>query len=276
MAIKKTFRYSGTTCNLVRSEMGDRVAFSFGDIPFRRESLRSVKGKPRIGEILVSVGNVSFFSPGIASSESIQGRDFTGLSIFEGELLIDRSSRYTAGHVVVQSGKYTNVWPDEYKYISGRNPRKLIGSTYNGFIFELVADGRRWNERGLSFADYKDLIPVLEKHLNDKIMLLVNCDGGGSAGVRFNNVVYGPYDGRTIGVFLEMYSPIGNNLPTLRRGSRGQYVTYLQQLLNTRGYNIVCDGDFGNITHDTVMRFQSKNKLVADGIVGKITWGVLK
>lgn len=275
MAILKTFRHSGTTCNLVYSEMGDRVQFSFGDVLGRRESLKSVKGNPDTGEILASVCNVSFFIPHAAANESILGADFTGLKIVGSQIEKDPASRFTAGHVIVENGFYKNVWPKEFDYIRGVNPRTIIGCTYTGRIFQFVCNGRKLFEKGLAFYDYEKLVLELEKYMG-KIKFMVNCDGGGSSGIRFDGKVYGPYDGRTIGVFLEIYSPIGNNLPTLRRGARGQYVVYLQQLLNKHGYGLVCDGDFGNITLDAVRRFQSKNKLVADGIVGKLTWGCLQ
>lgn len=65
------------------------------------------------------------------------------------------------------------------------------------------------------------------------------------------------------------------NLPILRQGCKGDSVKALQTLLI--GYKYSCggagaDGDFGPATKDAVLRFQSKNGLVADGIVGTQTW----
>lgn len=57
----------------------------------------------------------------------------------------------------------------------------------------------------------------------------------------------------------------------LKIGSKGQQVIDLQNNLNKLGYNLIVDGDFGNSTENTVKDFQSKNNLVADGIVGDKT-----
>ena len=61
-----------------------------------------------------------------------------------------------------------------------------------------------------------------------------------------------------------------SSLPTVRRGSRGQSVRYLQWLLRTEGYDISPDGIFGQATENAVRNFQSQNGLAADGIVGQL------
>lgn len=58
----------------------------------------------------------------------------------------------------------------------------------------------------------------------------------------------------------------------LKKGSKGSYVRYLQQKLLAKLYPLTVDNDFGNITENAVLNFQSENNLVADGIVGKNTW----
>ncbi len=55
----------------------------------------------------------------------------------------------------------------------------------------------------------------------------------------------------------------------------GFFVKLLQRLLNTKGFKLVPDGDFGNATDRAVKIFQSRNKLKPDGIVGKNTWAIL-
>lgn len=57
--------------------------------------------------------------------------------------------------------------------------------------------------------------------------------------------------------------------PLLRRGSRGADVKQLQGNLIYLGYlNDVADGIFGAKTEAAVRRYQSRNGLAADGIVG--------
>ena len=63
--------------------------------------------------------------------------------------------------------------------------------------------------------------------------------------------------------------------PTLRKGDRGEYVRYLQQLLNVKGYQLQADGIWGVQTDTAVRNFQYKAGLTVDGIVGPKTWAAL-
>lgn len=67
--------------------------------------------------------------------------------------------------------------------------------------------------------------------------------------------------------------------PTLRRGSKGQYVTLAQTQLVNKGYDIGksgVDGDYGPATEAAVKKFQQNNGLPADGVVGEMTWAALE
>ena len=64
--------------------------------------------------------------------------------------------------------------------------------------------------------------------------------------------------------------------PTLKNGSRGNYVRFLQQLLESNLYPVEnIDGIFGNKTESAVRSFQQANNLTVVGIVGRNTWSVL-
>ncbi len=64
--------------------------------------------------------------------------------------------------------------------------------------------------------------------------------------------------------------------PTLREGSYGNYVRYLQWKLTSKLYPLGnADGIFGNNTRQAVVEFQQENGLTADGIVGPATWSVV-
>lgn len=68
-------------------------------------------------------------------------------------------------------------------------------------------------------------------------------------------------------------------LPTLRKGSKGSYVTLLQTTLINKGYKLSkygADGDFGSETLNAVKKFQKDRGLVVDGIVGPKTWEQLE
>lgn len=62
------------------------------------------------------------------------------------------------------------------------------------------------------------------------------------------------------------------HLPTLRQGITGKAVECLQLRLQNSGYEIAVDGIFGSQTEKTVITYQKRAGLVADGIVGRQTW----
>lgn len=67
----------------------------------------------------------------------------------------------------------------------------------------------------------------------------------------------------------------GQTRPVLARGSQGDAVVQLQNLLRGLNFAVAIDGDFGPGTEVAVTRFQSENGLTADGIVGPQTWGAM-
>jgi peptidoglycan hydrolase-like protein with peptidoglycan-binding domain len=63
---------------------------------------------------------------------------------------------------------------------------------------------------------------------------------------------------------------------TVRKGNRGDAVLALQHSLRYGyGYRISVDGVFGGQTQATVILFQIRFRLKADGIVGPVTWRYL-
>lgn len=59
----------------------------------------------------------------------------------------------------------------------------------------------------------------------------------------------------------------------LKKGSKNGLVTYLQNSLKVVGDE---PGVFGDNTHKAVVLLQKRTKLLADGIVGPLTWGKIK
>jgi peptidoglycan hydrolase-like protein with peptidoglycan-binding domain len=76
----------------------------------------------------------------------------------------------------------------------------------------------------------------------------------------------------------ELVRPPESKQPTLRKGDKSAdgWVEYLQQLLNSHGAKLEVDGKFGDATLKAVKEFQTKNKLLVDGIVGNQTWAALR
>lgn len=108
---------------------------------------------------------------------------------------------------------------------------------------------------------------------------------GTQAGVCVSNVTAGKwtYFGLLKDVDYEGEEPAAapakdDGLPTLRRGSKGAYVTKAQTLLKERGYDLgPCgvDGDFGSATEKAVKQFQRDWGLDQDGVIGPKTWDIL-
>ncbi len=67
--------------------------------------------------------------------------------------------------------------------------------------------------------------------------------------------------------------------PSLRLGSIGEPVRYLQQALNLAPSilpRLDTDAQFGSRTHNRVVEYQGQQKVSRDGVVGPITWGTLE
>ena len=75
---------------------------------------------------------------------------------------------------------------------------------------------------------------------------------------------------------LPAASTTAGTQPMVYRGSRGDAVRRLQELLHKKGFDCgAVDGIFGSKTYAAVMAFQKANGLSADGIAGPLTWGKL-
>jgi hypothetical protein len=68
------------------------------------------------------------------------------------------------------------------------------------------------------------------------------------------------------------------NMPTLKKGSKGEYVKRMQNLLIAKGFTLPmfgADGDFGKETLQALKDFQTAISLTVDGICGPSTWSEL-
>ena len=64
-------------------------------------------------------------------------------------------------------------------------------------------------------------------------------------------------------------------MANLKIGSTGNSVKEWQKYLNSQGYNLTVDGDFGSNTEAATKSFQKANGLTVDGIVGSQTLGAM-
>lgn len=71
---------------------------------------------------------------------------------------------------------------------------------------------------------------------------------------------------------------VRSTLKTVKNGDNGDFVTLAQTLLKIHGFDIGksgVDSKFGNDTEKAAKDFQTKKKLVSDGIIGPATWAEL-
>ena len=127
----------------------------------------------------------------------------------------------------------------------------LVSFCYNvGSIDQLTANGTRSRQ------------VIAEK------MLLYNKGGG---------VVLKGLDRRRKAEYFLFTQSEKEEFPTLRKGDCGYYIGYLQEKLNSLGYNCgKVDNIFGAKTLAAVKAFQENHQLDVDGIVGMKTWELLK
>jgi peptidoglycan hydrolase-like protein with peptidoglycan-binding domain len=75
---------------------------------------------------------------------------------------------------------------------------------------------------------------------------------------------------------MQANTQIKSSNPVLRKGSKGESVKLLQEILNNSFYySLKVDGDFGSSTEAAVKDLQKQRGLTVDGIVGPKTWDVL-
>jgi hypothetical protein len=74
-------------------------------------------------------------------------------------------------------------------------------------------------------------------------------------------------------------TPVPETKPTLRRGSKGAYVTLAQTELIQKNYDcgaFGADGQFGAATEKAVRQLQKDYGLTVDGVIGQKTWAALE
>ncbi len=72
------------------------------------------------------------------------------------------------------------------------------------------------------------------------------------------------------------YPDPARNFPRLARGSRGDTVLLLQQLLRAAGRKVGADGTFGSETRSVLKRYQRGHGLADTGVADKPTWRELR
>lgn len=90
-----------------------------------------------------------------------------------------------------------------------------------------------------------------------------------------NKQGYKDYEGKTLKVDGVQGKRTLSACPTVKKGAKGNITKLVQERLNSVGFHLKLDGDFGNDTYKAVIVFQKNRGLVQDGIVGQNTWSWL-
>ncbi len=168
------------------------------------------------------------------------------------------------------------VWADWEYDSDNRNPQTKEGRTEIVKAFCGYLQGKGYEVGVYSNIDYiknkfgnLSMYPLWLARYNFNIdgyqpFMWQHSSKGRVSGISTNvdlNIYYGNIQG-----FLGKQS-------TVKLGSRGNDVIYLQQRLVAKGYGVGnIDGIFGKKTLEAVKAFQAENNLIIDGIVGVKTW----
>ena len=169
---------------------------------------------------------------------------------------------------------------------------KTVGITLSGGgATSMYANNSNWTEKGELRNMPAGTVCLVFKHIKStgKMDHVGICIGGGniihcSGTVKRGKTTDSGWTHYAIPRGMEGGTPMPT-LPTLRRGSTGEYVTLLQTKLIQRGYDLSpygADGQFGKKTEEAVKAFQrdnvdeSGNPLTVDGICGPRTWAALE
>lgn len=259
-------------------------------IPGKYERPSTVFGEPRLDEIVwvrmnaqfcggtSTRGYGSFIDPtdNLPDKPSMAG--YTDLTYKDGKLRIGTGGDFTIGssYGLIQDGKTNHIFKDWWGAImAARHPRSMAGSLKNGNNAFIVVDGR-WTNLSLGMTAQQ------QTELGHELgfVNLVNFDGGGSSVLVIGDKIMNrPSDGseRAVISCIVAYRKYAlDELPVIKKGSKGVYVNLLQRLLNASGCECgAADGIFGNGTLTAVKKYQKQHGLVVDGIVGKLTWAKL-
>ena len=155
---------------------------------------------------------------------------------------------------------------------AGNNNYDSIGVCFEGSFDreEMPAAQKQAGMELVAYLKQKYGISTVQRHSD------VNATGCPGGHFPFEAIAYGtPVEPEKpeelcVNITLALYM--------LAKGSKSQQVKLLQRTLIGWGYSVGvygADGDFGAATEKAVKKFQTANKLAADGIVGKDTWAAL-
>lgn len=156
----------------------------------------------------------------------------------------------------------------------------------NGQYISVNAKFRKYSSWNDSIIDHSNLLSCTKRYKNlvglrdyKAVCKLIQADGYATSPTYASTLIntiekYKLYEWDMIAFNNE--NPYREPFTNVKIGMRGDIVKWIQYELMQHGYDLKVDGIFGEKTDACVRKFQFKNGLVTDGIVGKLTRAKLK
>ena len=163
--------------------------------------------------------------------------------------------------------KKTASCQDMLAWFEQRNQLVKIPQAGDIVFFKYSTNNRRTNHVGLVVSYDGKVVNTIEGNTSQS-----SNDNGGCVMQRnrYSNIV-----AYARPKYRSSVDTINDPHPTLKQGSRGDWVVIAQGRLVGAGYPVAVDGIFGPKTTDAVKKIQLYHGLTPDGIIGLKTWAVL-
>ena len=174
-------------------------------------------------------------------------------------------------------------------FYNGQSVQMLTTEYYNNVPVKVTANFRKYPSWQESINDHSGMFNRMARYKNlrgetDYVKACNNVHADGYATsptysttllTKINQFNLYEWDAEVLGKTVPKQTILtpAEYYPTLKKGSKGEYVLCWQRYLNLCGFFCgIEDGIFGNNTELAVKQFQMSHGLKADGIIGPKTW----
>jgi len=173
-------------------------------------------------------------------------------------------------------GQHITLLPDG-KIVTGRNfsktPASITGHNTNGFAMEMLGDFDIGKDK--FEGEQKQVALKIAKYFLDKGKYVRFHRENASKTCPGTSIDKNIFISEAKGVLVNRGEPVVVTQIEKAKAYIGNRCKELQEKLNKVGYNLDVDGDFGQLTYNALIDFQSKNGLDVDGYAGVKSFGKL-
>lgn len=228
-------------------------------------------------------------------------------AIIELHMDSDENVNARGGHVIIKSSfkadKYDNALADMISTMFPGRANKIVNRSNLANVNRAAAKGYNYRLIECGFISNAQDIAIFNSRIDELAKNILGCFGINAGSVskptqttnvntsansasisnlydswvanlqtELNNQGFRDYEGKKLKVDGINGKRTLSACPTVKKGAKGNITKLIQERLNSVGFNLVCDGDFGTKTYNAVVTFQKNRGLTQDGIVGKNTW----